>query len=266
MKKDVRFWVLLFFSGGIFLGLGGCSTVPVTGRQQLNMISLGQELELGLTSFEEMKRELPVSRDPGANALVQKVGRRIAATASKDLPNAKWEFVVFESEQANAFCLPGGKVGVYTGILPITRDESGLATVIGHEVAHAAAHHGAERMSQALLMQTGGQVVGAFSSAASPAAQTAVATIYGLGTQVGLALPHNRLQEAEADEIGLIYMARAGYNPRAALEFWARFAEATAQEGGPPWFLRTHPVTEDRIKHLREILPQAERAFQQITR
>src|SRR5205809_1693025 len=139
--------------------LVNCATEPITGRRQLNLVSSGQEMELGLTTFDKLKKETPISRDPAVNARVQKVGKRIAAVAP--LPNAQWEFVVFESKEANAFCLPGGKVGIYTGILPITKDEAGLATVIGHEVAHAVAHHGAERMSEALLIQTGSSVLGA---------------------------------------------------------------------------------------------------------
>ena len=139
--------------------LMGCTTVTETGRKQVNFIPADQEMQLGLTSFQKMKQEVPISRDPAANALVQKVGKRIASVAK--LPGAQWEFVVFDSPEANAFCLPGGKVGVYKGLLPITRDEAGLATVIGHEVAHAAAHHGAERMSEATLMQTDGQLLGA---------------------------------------------------------------------------------------------------------
>ena len=129
----------------LLLTLAACATAPITGRRQLNFIGEGQEMQLGMTEFERMKDSTPISRDPQLNALVQKVGRKIAAAANEDLPNAQWEFVVFDSEQANAFCLPGGKVGVYKGILPITRDEAGLATVIGHEVAHASARHGAER-------------------------------------------------------------------------------------------------------------------------
>src|SRR3954468_2435713 len=149
-------WVLMV---GILGFLAACSTTPITGRRQLSLVSAGQEAQLGLTEFEKMKKETPISRDPAANALLQKVGKRVAAAAAKDLPDAQWEFVVFDSKEANAFCLPGGKVGVYTGLLGVANDEASLATVIGHEVAHAALHHGSERMSEAMLMQTGGQVL-----------------------------------------------------------------------------------------------------------
>lgn len=258
MRATVRLFVPLV---GV-LAFAGCATVPITGRSQLNIIPAGEEMQLGLTSFEQMKKEVPVSRDAAANALVKKVGQRIAAVAAPNLPNAQWEFVVFESKEANAFCLPGGKVGVYSGILPITKDEAGLATVLGHEVAHAAAHHGAERMSENLLIQTGGTILGARFSKSDPKTQALLNAAYGLGTTLGRELPHNRRQESEADEMGLIYMARAGYNPEVALDFWTRFAAATKGGDGTPWFLRTHPVTETRIQQIRELLPKARAELQ----
>src|SRR3954468_20515848 len=152
--------------------LVACSSVPVTGRKQLRLVSAGEEAQLGLSSFDQMKKETPISHDAAANAMVQRVGQRLAAVAGKDLPNAQWEFVVFDSPEANAFCLPGGKVGVYKGILPICRDDAGLATVLGHEIAHAISHHGAERLSQAELLQTGGQALGGAVQGAKPITQT----------------------------------------------------------------------------------------------
>lgn len=258
----LRRLVVLSISIQCFALFEGCSTVPITGRSQLNIIPAGEEIQLGLTSFEQMKKQVPVSRDAAANALVKKVGNRIAAGAAQHLPNAQWEFVVFESKEANAFCLPGGKVGVYTGILPITKDEAGLATVLGHEVAHAAAHHGAERMSENLLIQTGGTILGTRFSRSDPKTQVLMNAAYGLGTTLGRELPHNRRQESEADEMGLIYIARAGYNPEAALAFWTRFAAATKGGDGTPWFLRTHPVTETRIQQIKELLPKARAEYQ----
>lgn len=240
----------------------GCTTVPVTGRSQFNIMSAGQEMQLGLTSFDQLKKETPVSKDAAINALVQKVGKRIAAIAQPDMPNAAWEFVVFESKEVNAFCLPGGKVGVYTGILPITKDESGMATVLGHEIAHAVARHGGERMSEAMLIQTGGQVLSASTANADPRWKAIASVAYGVGSQVGVALPHNRKQESEADQIGLRYMARAGYDPEAAVGFWQRFAAFSAQQGNnTPAFLRTHPTDETRIRQLKEWMPTAKAEY-----
>lgn len=240
--------------------LTGCAVVPETGRRQLNIMSPGEEMQLGLSSFEKLKKETPVSKDAQLNAMVQRVGKRIAAVA--ELPNAQWEFILFESKEANAFCLPGGKVGIYTGILPITKDEGGLATVIGHEVAHAVARHGAERVSEAMLMQTLGTALDAGLASSGSKYHGAAMTVYGLGTTLGRALPHNRKQESEADQIGLLYMARAGYDPEAAVGFWQRFSEHNRRSGqATPWFLRTHPLDEVRIRQLQEWMPRAKQEF-----
>jgi predicted Zn-dependent protease len=171
--------------------------------------------------------------------------------------------VVFESAEPNAFCLPGGKVGVYTGILPIAKDEAGLATVLGHEVAHAVARHGGERMSEAMLIQTGGSLLGASLSNQDPKVQAAASLAYGLTTQLGRELPHSRAQESEADHIGLIYQARAGYDPAMAVQFWQRFMQYNAQHGANHTFsfLRTHPTDEARIRQLQQWLPDAQAQF-----
>ena len=239
----------------------GCRTVPVMGRKQLDLVSSDQEVTLGAEEFQKMEQTTPISHDPQANALVQHVGKRIAAVA--DLPNAKWEFVVFQSDEANAFCLPGGKVGVYAGILPITQNDAGLATVLGHEIAHAAAHHGAERMSQQMAAQVGGSVAGALTSGSSQLTQEAVSAAYGAAAQVGVLLPFSRKQEAEADHIGMIYMARAGYDPAEAIAFWQHFAAYNRAHGGSKGlaFLQTHPLDEQRIQALKQELPEAEAAY-----
>lgn len=251
--------------GACALGIAfliGCAVVPETGRRQLNLISASEEMQLGLSSFDQLKKEVPVSKNAEANAVLQRVGKRIAAQANDKLPGAQWEFVLFESKEVNAFCLPGGKVGVYTGILPITKDENGLATVIGHEVAHAVARHGAERMSQAMLLQLGGNAVAVATAKQSSGTQQAATTVYGLGAQLGVALPHSRMQESEADHMGLLYMARAGYNPEGAVGFWQRFADFNKQAGGDTaWFLRTHPLDETRIKQLQEWMPEAKAQY-----
>lgn len=263
MKKALTQWSLVLLVSSTLVVLCGCTTVPETGRRQLVLISASQETQLGLQSFQDTKKELPVSSDADANALLQKVGKKIAAVAAGDMPNAQWEFVLFESKEANAFCLPGGKVGVHTGILPITKDEAGLATVVGHEVAHAVARHGAERMSEAMVMETGGSLLGTAVSSADPRWQALTALAYGVGTKLGRELPHSRSQELEADNIGLIYLARAGYDPETALKFWERFAEHARQEGDEGlWFLRTHPVDEQRLQQIRQLMPRARAEYE----
>jgi metalloendopeptidase OMA1, mitochondrial len=249
--------------GGVLLAallvVWGCTTVPETGRRQFNFLSAKEEMTLGFSEFDKMKKQVPISKDARLNDMVKRVGERIAAVAN--LPGAQWEFVVFDSKEANAFCLPGGKVGIYTGILPITKDEAGLATVMGHEVAHAVARHGGERMSTSAGLQVLGAAVGVASQGSRYAAL--ITQTYGLGSQLGVALPHSRSQEAEADHIGLLYMARAGYDPEAAVGFWQRFAEFNQKFGGgeTPWFLRTHPLDEDRINNLKALMPKAKAEY-----
>ncbi|MBL6765186.1 MAG: M48 family metallopeptidase [Verrucomicrobiae bacterium] len=251
---SLTFSLVLAISANLLLV--GCQSVPVTGRKQIILMSSSEEMQLGLSSFEALKKETPVSKNVNARALIERVGRRIAAVA--DLPGAQWEFVLFESAEANAFCLPGGKVGIYTGILPITKDEAGLATVIGHEVAHAVARHGAERMSESRLIGFGGQLLGTGVQSYDPKTQALIMAAYGLGSKVGRELPHSRGQESEADRIGLIYMARAGYDPAAAVDFWRRFqAHNQSQGASTPWFLRTHPLDETRIRQIQAWLPEA---------
>lgn len=234
-----------------------CATVPETGRHQLLLTSASEEAQLGLSEFDKLKKSTRISHDPGLNALAQRVGSRIAAVAP--LPDAHWEFVVFdEPKTANAFCLPGGKVGIYTGILPVTKDEAGLATVVGHEVAHAVARHGGERMSEGLLVAFGGLVLNEAMQKNSDTARAIALGSYGVGGSLAVMLPHSRMQELEADHIGLIYMARAGYDPRQSVEFWRRFAAYNDKAGNHPiQFLSTHPVDATRIKRLEEALPKA---------
>ncbi len=250
--KTIRIWLAL----AMLVLLNACATVSETGRSQLLLVSKDQEVQLGLTEFEKLKQATPRARDARANAMLQRVGQRIAAVA--EMPEAKWEFVLFEDPQPNAFCLPGGKVGVYTGILPITKDETGLATVVGHEVAHAVARHGGERMSQALLSQLGGQLLGSALQNSPDQTRNLWQGVYGLTSQVGWVLPHSRKQELEADHIGLKYMARAGYDPRLAVDFWKRFQAYSQARGGQGWeFLSTHPMDETRIAELEKLMPMA---------
>lgn len=255
----------LFLLGITLAGwLAACATVPETGRQQLLLISPNEEMQLGLTEFEKLKKNTPISQDAANNALVERVGWRIAKVAN--LPNAQWEFVLFDQPKTpNAFCLPGGKVGIFSGILPITQDEAGLATVMGHEVAHAVARHGAERMSQGLLVQLGGQALSTATKTQPGLTQQLILGAYGLGANVGIMLPHSRSQELEADRIGLLYMARAGYDPRQAVAFWQRFRAYNEKHGGGNGiaFLSTHPLDEVRIARLQELMPEALAEYKQ---
>lgn len=234
-----------------------CETVTVTGRRQLQLISAGEEMQLGLTTFQQILQRSRVSTDPALNALVTRVGSRIAAVAER--PDFEWEYRVIEDKQANAFALPGGKIGVYTGILPITRDEAGLAAVLAHEVAHVTARHGGERLSQQLAAQVGVSALGIVAGVATgdPGATRLAAAAFGLGAQYGVLMPFSRAQESEADRIGLIYMAKAGYDPRAARDLWIRMAEASRNGTRPPEFLSTHPSEETRIKQIEGWLPEA---------
>lgn len=238
------------------IALAGCATAPETGRRQVLLIDPAQEAQMGLQSFQKIKRQTPISRDRRAAAQLQSVGRRIAGVVS--MPHAQWEFVLFESDEPNAFALPGGKIGVNTGILPITKNEAGLATVIAHEIAHVTARHGAERMSQGLLVQVGGAALSAALGGQSPVTRDVAMQAYGLGTKVGVMLPYSRTQEYEADRIGLLYMARAGFDPSEAIAFWQRFkAHNRGQGGRSPEFLSTHPLDAGRIAELQRYLPRA---------
>jgi len=254
--------VKLLVTAGVISFLSGCVTNPETGRRQLLLVSESEMTQLGLSSFNQMKKDVPISKDAKANELVQRVGKRIASVVN--LPGAQWEFVVFESKEANAFCLPGGKIGVYTGILPITKDDAGLAAVVGHEVAHATLQHGRERMSEGVATQAIGQGLGVAVNTADPRWTGAFNQLYSPISQVGVALPHSRTQESEADWRGLIYMAKAGYDPEAAVAFWEGFAAFNKQAGGggTPWFLRTHPLDETRIKELKRRMSEAKAQFQ----
>ena len=241
-----------------------CTAVPETGRSQFNLIPAATERAMGRSAFTRIKASTPLSNDQEATAMLQRVGRRISAVAK--LPNAQWEFVLFEKSQANAFCLPGGKVGVNTGMLAITQDEAGLATVLAHEVAHAAAHHSAERVSRMLAIQGIGVAVISNVNNVSAGTRNLLYAGYGIGTTVGSELPHGRAQELEADEIGLIYMARAGYDPAEALKFWERFIEHNKKKGSSvPWFLRTHPLDEQRIARIKKLLPKTRAEFYSVT-
>jgi len=234
--------------------LAACQNVPITGRSQLQMISEGAEASLGLSAYQDVLQKEKISYDPKLNEMVTRVGSRIAAATGRS--DYQWEFKVIDNDKlANAFCLPGGKVAVYTGIMPVAKDEAGLAAVIGHEVAHAIARHGGERMSQQLLLE--GAALAATVSAKDERTGELYATLLGVGATFGILLPYSRLHESEADRMGLIYMAKAGYDPRAARDFWARMAANDKKQGKPPEWLSTHPADDKRIRQIEQWLPEA---------
>jgi predicted Zn-dependent protease len=238
--------------------VAACASAPYTGRRQLLFTSEGSETNMGYQAFQQFKGQYKVSHDPELNAMVTRVGQRIAAAAKR--PDYRWEFVVFENKDANAFCLPGGKVGIFTGILKYTKDEAGMATVISHEVAHALARHAGERMSQAMLAQAGGIGLGAALGGLGATAGQAAMQGYSLGVQLGILLPYSRTQEYEADRIGLILMAKAGYNPDEALDFWKRMS-AKEKGGKLPQFLSTHPTNDNRLQEIQDFLPDARKFY-----
>lgn len=234
--------------------LAACQSVPITGRSQLQMISEGAEAGLGLSAYQDVLQKEKISQDPKLNELVTRVGSRIAAATGRT--DYKWEFKVIENDKlANAFCLPGGKVAVYTGLMPVAQDEAGLAAVIGHEVAHAIARHGGERMSQQLLLE--GVALAAAVSTKDERKAELYATLLGVGATFGILLPYSRLHESEADRMGLIYMAKAGYDPRAARDFWVRMGANDGKKGKPPEWLSTHPADDKRIRQIEQWLPEA---------
>ncbi len=235
--------------------LVGCPKVPVTGRHSLILISETEQVGLGESAYREMLKGAKVSRDAAATAMVRRAGERIARVSHR--PDYAWEFALIDDPKTqNAFCLPGGKVAVYSGILPVTKTETGLAVVMSHEIAHAIAKHGAERMSHQLLVALGGETLSMAMKEKPAETRAAILQAYGLGTTVGAVLPFSRYQESEADRIGLIYMAKAGYDPREALEFWKRM-DAASSGPQPPQFLSTHPRHETRIKDLEKWMPEA---------
>ena len=231
----------------------GCTKAPITGRNQLIMINPAQELQLGYQSAQEILKKEKISTDPQKNAMVKRVGQRIASITGKS--NYAWEFFVIDNnEEANAFCLPGGKVFVYTGLFKYVANDAELAAVMGHEIGHAIARHGAERMSSAELTQMGGQILASvMQGRGNPQNTAAVMQAFGIGTQLGIALPHSRTQEYEADHIGLVLMAKAGYNPQSALTFWEKFAKDGQT---PPEYISTHPAPAHRINQIKALIPK----------
>jgi predicted Zn-dependent protease len=251
-----------------------CTQVAVTGRKQLNLVPDSMVNSMALDEYQSFLKENKLSTDPQATAMVKEAGKRISAAVEayfkqQGTPDVvsgfKWEFNLVESEEKNAWCMPGGKVVVYSGLLPITQDENGLAVVMSHEIAHAVARHGSERMSQGLLYQMGGMALSEAMQNHPAATQQLFMTSYGLGAQVGVLLPYSRLHEKEADKMGLIFMGMAGYNPQTAVGFWERMAQSKEKGSAPPELLSTHPSDSKRIEGIKEALPEAMRYYYKAT-
>ena len=234
----------------IFL-LSGCITNPETGRSAFILTSESEENQLGTQAYQEVLAKERISGDGRMTEMLQRVGARIAAVANR--PSFQWEFRLIESNQKNAFCLPGGKVAFYTGILPVAQTEAAVAAIMGHEVAHATARHGGQRITVAMGTQLGLAGLSALIGSEDSNGKKVLLAALGVGTQVGVALPFSRSNESEADEIGLMYMARAGYDPREAPKLWQRMA---AGDQGTPQFLSTHPTSLGRSAALQSQLPK----------
>lgn len=251
----------------LFAAFVSCTRVPITGRRQMNLLPESEMMSMSLTSYRDfLSKNKVLPESDSRTLLVKKVGNNIATAvqqfmmANKRYANRvagfKWEFNCVDDKTINAWCMPGGKVVVYTGLLPITQDESGLAVVLGHEIAHAIARHGNERMSQGLLVQLGGIGLAVATSGKPALTQDIFNQSYGIASGLGT-LAYSRKNESEADKLGLVFMAMAGYNPEVAPAFWQRMAASTPAGQKPPEILSTHPSDETRIKDIKAFLPQA---------
>jgi predicted Zn-dependent protease len=265
MKKNTAIsWVFLgLLLTAILGGAAGCSNVPITGRSRSVVMDESQLASVSETEYKKLKSQAKISQDPSANAMVERVSKRLVATTQEvaktygfenDLKVFKWEFILLDDpKMVNAFCLPGGKIVVYTGILPIAKDDAGLAVIVGHEIAHAIAKHGNERMSQNAIVNFGGVILDKTLETSTEEARGLFGGIYGLGTTLGVLLPYSRLHETEADHIGLILMKKSGYDPKEAVAFWQRMS---ANSGGkaPAEFMSTHPSDAKRIADIQALI------------
>lgn len=262
MKKIFKYTSLV----AIAAVMASCSSVPLSGRKQLSLVSDDQIQQQAATAYKEFLSDSKTKVVTGTSdaALVKKVGNNIAAAVNQYLKteglsnqyNFNWEFNLVKSNEVNAWCMPGGKVAVYTGILPFTAGEDGLATVMGHEIAHAIARHSMEQMSNQYAMQIGAQALGVATSGKSAIVQGLVNNAYGIGGQLA-SLKFSRSNESEADQLGLMFMAMAGYNPEHAASFWQRMASAKSKANAQPEFLSTHPSDARRVADIQKLIPEA---------
>ena len=261
--------VLLALAAAILVGCGTSSTVPITGRKRTLMVSDEQVLSLSNQQYQQYMQSAKPSTNAANTAMVKRVGQNLANAVvaylnanglGSEVSQYKWEFNLVQDQQVNAFCMPGGKIVVYEGLLPVTRDETSLAIVLGHEIAHAVAKHSAEQMSTAIKQQYGAQALGVLmaGAGASSGLQQVAGTVFGLGAQ-GASAKYSRDHESEADHLGIIFAAMAGYDPEAAVSFWQRMSQATG--GGSTSWLSTHPSDATRIKQIQGWLPEARKYY-----
>ncbi|MCD6460672.1 M48 family metallopeptidase [bacterium] len=269
-KKNNIFFPLILLLLIIFF-INGCATVPITNRHQLNIMSEQEITASSLQTYNELISNSALSKDKQAKQTLNKVGNRLSKATeellvelnkSDEINYLDWEFNLIEDKNtANAFCMPGGKIVVYTGILPITKDENGLAAVVGHEIGHAIAKHGNERISHLMIRNMGASILANILSQGESTNQTQqlILIAYGLGTQLGAILPYSRLHESEADKLGMIIMAKAGYDPVNAIYLWQRMQENS--NNSIPEFISTHPNSKTRIEQMKAFLPEAEKYY-----
>lgn len=248
----------------VVLTLASCSTVLLTGRRQLSLVSDAELNQMSFAAYKELKDSLPLSADKTNSAMVTLVGNNLrtavesilkANGAESEIQNYEWEYNMFKVNQVNAFAMPGGKIAVYDGILPKTQNATGMAVVVGHEIAHVVARHSNERLSQQVMAQYGGAILGAAVGGKSAAVQQGIGALYGIGVQAAVLLPYSRKQEYEADKLGLFIMAVAGYNPSEAVTFWERMTADNTQSSSD--FMSTHPSDDKRIAQLKLVVPEA---------
>jgi len=267
MKRNIVFITVVSM---VVLMFNACDTVPISGRKQLRLISERDMIGMSLQAYDEFLDTSKVLPDTHKDVIVvRRIGNRIKDAVVKYLTDNgelkridgfEWEFNVVNDPTVNAWCMPGGKVVVYTGILPVTKDEKSLAVVMGHEIAHAVARHGNERMSQGLAVQLGGLALSVALSEHAPETQNLFLQSYGIGSNLGM-LAYSRNHESEADKLGLVFMAMAGYDPESAIGFWQRMSEQGGQ--APPQLLSTHPSDETRIADLKAFMPEALKYYKQ---
>ena len=265
MKK-----VILMLSLAAALLLQSCGSVPITGRKQLNLVSDSEVLQSSLTQYNSYMKTATLSGEKTQSEQVTRVGKKIAAATEEylkthnlasEVKNFSWEFNLVKNSEINAFCMPGGKIVVYEGLMGIVSSDDELAVVLGHEVAHAVAKHSNERMSQQILAQAGAQAIGAVTSGMSSATQAVASQVYGLGANYGVMLPYSRKHESEADYMGLVLMTMAGYNPEVAKPFWQKMASSGSAK--VPEILSDHPSDEKRIANINKWVPEIEKEYAQ---